>query len=489
MSLRARLLVGLALVAVVLAGVAVAVTRATESHLVNQVDAQLQAAGPPRVFDGFGDEGFPDGGRGPDRRFERPSDLYQGVVDGQGTLHTLSTPNLSQTSLPLPELSVEKCQEAAADREPFTVTADGSDVRYRVLAQSGPASTVVVSALPLNDVDDAVDRLVQVEVVATVLVLAILALVTSWVLRLGVRPIKQMTATATAIAGGDLSHRVPDVASGTEAGELGLALNRMLGTIEEAFDERTRSEGRLRQFVADASHELRTPVTTIRGYAELYRSGGLDERGELDEAMRRTEQEAVRMGSLVDDLLELARLDQGRPLAREAVDLDALARDAVRDAGAVDPDRPVSLASAGPLLVQGDEARLRQIVGNLVGNARVHTPPDAAIELRVHRDGDRAVLEVRDEGPGMDPEVAARAFERFYRADPSRSRHRGGSGLGLSIVQATVAAHDGTVSIDTAPGQGTTIRVELPVAPASDAAPVDDAGAGEPSDGPPTDSA
>jgi two-component system OmpR family sensor kinase len=295
-------------------------------------------------------------------------------------------------------------------------------------------------------------------------VLAVLGLVTWWVVRLGVWPVKRMTKMAVAIADGDLSQRVPDVVPGTEAGELGEALNTMLGRIEGAFAERGRSEARLRQFVGDASHELRTPVTTIRGYAELYRTGGLRGEGELDAAMQRTEAEAVRMGSLVEDLLLLARLDQGRPLQREPVDLDVLAREAVRDAVAVDPDHPVTAVTAGGVVVPGDEDRLRQVVTNLVGNARVHTPPGTPVEVRTFREGERAVLEVADHGPGMPPAVAERAFERFYRADPARSRHQGGSGLGLAIVRATVDASGGTVTLRTALGQGTTVRVELPTA-------------------------
>ena len=204
-----------------------------------------------------------------------------------------------------------------------------------MLAQRpGNGEAALVVATQREDVDDAISRLVRVELAATGAIVAILALVTFWVVRLGVRPIKRMTATASGIAAGDLSQRVPEGVSGTEAAELGTALNQMLGRIEEAFDERTRSEDRLRRFVGDASHELRTPVTTIRGYAELYRSGGLDDDDELREAMRRTEQEAIRMGALVDDLLLLARLDQGRPLERAPVELGVLAEDAVRDARA-----------------------------------------------------------------------------------------------------------------------------------------------------------
>ena len=237
----------------------------------------------------------------------------------------------------------------------------------------------------------------------------------------------------------------------------------MMTKIEDAFDQRTASEARLRQFIADASHELRTPVTTIRGYAELYRSGGLHDPEELAQAMRRTEQESVRMGSLVEDLLLLARLDQGRALESGTVDLGVLAVDAVSDARAVDPDRPVTASVAEGVAVEGDEGRLRQVVANLVGNALVHTPPGTPVQVRATRTGSDAVLEVHDEGPGMPEPVAARAFERFFRADPARSRHAGGSGLGLSIVKAIVQAHGGTVAIESRAGVGTTVRVTLPL--------------------------
>jgi two-component system OmpR family sensor kinase len=239
----------------------------------------------------------------------------------------------------------------------------------------------------------------------------------------------------------------------------------MLGNIEAAFDERAAADARLRQFVADASHELRTPVTTIRGYAELYRRGGLDDGHALDDAMRRTEQEAVRMASLVDDLLQLARLDQGRPLDMQSVDLDQLARDAAQDARAVDPGRRIDVACAGGVAAWADPDRLRQVTANLVGNALVHTARDASITISTAVTPTEAILEVRDDGPGMDPAVADRAFERFFRADPSRSRHRGGSGLGLAIVQSVVTAHGGQVELDTAPGAGTTVRARLPRAP------------------------
>jgi two-component system OmpR family sensor kinase len=302
-----------------------------------------------------------------------------------------------------------------------------------------------------------------VEAIATAVILAALGLVTWWVLRLGIRPIKRMTDAASSIAGGDLSHRVPESASSTEAGQLGVALNQMLGRIEDAFDVRAQSEDRLRQFVADASHELRTPVTTIRGYAELFRSGGLGEPRELEEAMRRTEQEAIRMGRLVDDMLTLAKLDQDRPLETRSVDLAVLMSDAARDAAAVAPGRSIRTDIEGPVVVTGDEDRLRQVLANVVGNALVHTPLGSAIELHLRRDGACAVVDVVDHGPGMPPEIVARVTERFFRADPSRTRHRGGSGLGLSIADAAIDAHGGDIRVQSIAGVGTTVRITLPV--------------------------
>jgi two-component system OmpR family sensor kinase len=386
-----------------------------------------------------------------------------------------------------PRIDAARARAAARNGQPFTVVAEETGTRYRARAVANEVTgSVFVVSQPLDEVDATVDRLVAVEAIVTAAILLVLGLVAWWVVRHGVRPLRRMAGAASVIAAGDLSHRVPDMAPGTEAHQLGVALNRMLGRIEEAFDERARSEERLRQFVADASHELRTPVTTIRGYTELYESGALDDRTELSEAMRRTRQEAVRMGNLVDDMLLLARLDQGRPLERAPVDVAALVHDAGRDARAVDPRRPVTVTVTvepdGPLVVEGDADRLRQVVANLIGNALVHTPPGATLDLRAHRerdggdegegepeagdggrdDGGWVVVEVGDRGPGMVPEVARRAFERFYRADPSRSRHRGGSGLGLAIVEATVTAHGGDVTLDSAPGRGTIARVRLP---------------------------
>jgi two-component system OmpR family sensor kinase len=300
---------------------------------------------------------------------------------------------------------------------------------------------------------------------------------------------------------------VPDGDPGTEVGSLGQSLNAMLSHIEAAFRAQAqseaaarRSEGRMRQFAADASHELRTPLTTIKGFAEYYRQrGGLSPNGsgeltreDLDRIMHRVEDEATRMGVLVEDLLLLARIDQQRPLERHPVDLMALAADAVQDARIIAPDRDVRLTVGHDtaFLVIGDEARLRQVVGNLMSNALTHTPGGTPIEVHVRSGfldpqppvpagpaglsvpappGPAVVLEVVDHGQGMTPEQAERVFERFYRADQARTRKTGGTGLGLAIVSALVSAHGGSVFVDTEPGRGATFRIALPLAPEAQA--------------------
>ena len=304
-----------------------------------------------------------------------------------------------------------------------------------------------------------------VEIVGSLAILAALGLVSWWVMHLGVRPVKRMTATATRIAAGDLSVRVPESAPRTESGELAVALNTMLGTLEGSLAERAASEERLRHFVADASHELRTPVTTIRGYAELYRHGGLSDSAALDDAMRRTEQEAARIGRLVDDMLALARLDERRPLDVRPVDLAMLAGDTAADARAASPGRPIDVELDGtPVVVDGDEDRLRQVIANVVGNSLVHTSPDVR--------GDDPRRTRRDDGdafrhrsrPGHDRGGRRQGHRTFLPRRPVRSRHRGGTGLGLSIVDATVSAHGGAVEIDSEPGAGTTVRLTMPLA-------------------------
>ena len=478
MTLRARVVVGMVVIAVVLTGSSYAITRSIQTRLMDGIDGQLEELIGPAVASAdyyYSVTGNPCLQEVDTPRGDRPSAAFVVVFGPQGQQCTSFEPNVHEGA-PKPTIGHGVASSSAHASEPFTALSTDSDLRYRALADvSTESGNIVVVALPLDDLDASVDRLIAVEVTATLAVLGVLGLVAWWVIHLGVRPVKQMTATATAIAAGDLSPRVPEADSGTEAGQLGRALNLMLGRIERAFDQRTRSEHQLRQFLADASHELRTPVTTIRGYAELYQAGGLAAPPELDEAMRRTGQEAVRMGALVDDMLLLARLDQGRPLQSAPVDVAVLVADAGRDAGVVDPERTISVDADGPLMVRGDGDRLRQVIANLVGNALVHTPAGTPVDITasISDAGDRAVVAVVDHGPGMSDDAVAHAFERFYRADRSRSRaragtiprsgHGGGSGLGLAIVHAIVTSHGGTVTLTSAEGEGTTARVELPL--------------------------
>jgi two-component system OmpR family sensor kinase len=283
------------------------------------------------------------------------------------------------------------------------------------------------------------------------------------------RPLTEVEQIAAAIAAGQLDRRVPERGLRTEVGRLSLALNGMLAQIQRAVassessaEQARTSEERMRRFITDASHELRTPLTTIRGFAELYRQGAARD---VELLMSRIESESRRMGMLVDDLLLLARLDAQRPMERHRVDLLALASDAVHDAQAIAPKRKITmevLDGPGTPEVLGDEARLRQVLGNLVANAVQHTPDTADITVRVGTDGASAVLEVVDEGPGMSQKDALRIFERFYRTDSSRTRTSGGTGLGLSIVDSLVYAHGGTVAVTTAPGAGCRFHVSLP---------------------------
>ncbi len=477
MSLRARLLAGMAFIAVVLLAAVVLNTSSTRNELIGQIDDRLlllAATGGDDRFPYPKPAPAPASAPGGERaEFERLSDLYEGYFDAGGQLTTIFRPNLpGAEQIGVPDCLLGDAPESGARL--LTTGADASDTTYRTLITSPDEyGRVRVIAVPIDDVQQTIDRLMLVQLVGSAAILAALGLVGWWVVHLGIRPVKEMTATATRIADGDLTVRVPEGSHGTESGELAGALNRMLGTIETAIDDRARSEQRLRRFVADASHELRTPITTIRGYAELYRMGGLADGADLDDAMRRTEQEAARMGRLVEDMLVLAKLDEERPLDLRPVDLVALARDVAADARARDTHRSITFeSSTGTAIVSGDEDRLRQVLGNVVANAIVHTDSDVAVAIRVTRevrggpDGPAPVVVVHvvDQGPGMPAEVAARVTERFFRADPARSRHRGGSGLGLSIVDAAVAAHGGSVEIESAEGEGTTVRLVLPAA-------------------------
>ena len=295
--------------------------------------------------------------------------------------------------------------------------------------------------------------------------LLLLAAVAWLLVRVGLLPLDRIGHTASRIAGGDLSHRVAGADSRTEVGRVGLALNAMLDRLEGAFTERQASEDRLRQFIADASHELRTPLASIRGYAELFRMGAAREPHEVERAMSRIEDEAARMGVLVEDLLTLARLDEVADAPHSEVDLAQLADDAAGDARATAPDRQIALEHDGTTVVLGDAHQLRQVLANLLRNALVHTPAGTPIRITVAAAGEDVRLEVRDHGPGLPTEDPDSLFERFWRAEGGRERGKSGAGLGLAIVAAIVAAHGGRVSASNAVGGGAAFVVTLPAAP------------------------
>jgi two-component system OmpR family sensor kinase len=343
--------------------------------------------------------------------------------------------------------------------------ADGVTYRLRTgLVEVGGLGTQYLAVgVPLTDMNATLTRLLWLELAIGTLALAAAAAIGWRLVRVAMKPLEHIEATAGAIAEGDLTQRVADEDRSTEVGRLGHSLNVMLGRIEESFAEREASEKRLRQFVADASHELQTPLTSVRGYAELFRRGAVDRPEDLANAMRRIEAESERMGVLVDDLLLLARLDQGRPLIRERVDLGAAARELAGDAQIVSQDHPIDVTVDGDVTITGDGVRLRQIISNLLSNARTHTPPGTAITVSVRRMGRDVLLEVADTGPGLSSGHLERVFERFFRADPSRARTSGGTGLGLSIVAAIARAHGGEAGVASAPGDGATFHVRLPV--------------------------
>ncbi|MBK1786351.1 sensor histidine kinase [Prauserella cavernicola] len=492
LSLRARvLLIASLLLAVGLAVGSTVVTGFLQNYLIGRIDAQLrpmatgmaQQTPSPEPFattiavtegGGFWDNYVafldPDGGLIEDQRLQEHS---------------------SATDPALPHLDINTVD--ARGGRPFEVSSKDGSVSWRVLAlttnnvavdqESSSAQvrreTVVVAA-SLNEVQATITRLNTISLATGVGLLVVLTVVGSFAVRGGLRPLRRIERTLAGVADGDLSQRVPGLAApNTEIGRLSTALNDMLAQNEAAFAAKEQSESRMRRFVADASHELRTPLVGIRGFTKLFRMGALTERADVERTMDRIERESLRLTRLVEDLLLLARLDEQRDptdsLELERMDLRTVAAEALHDVRALDPSRPVELTgpngdapAAAP--TYADEARLRQVVTNLVGNAVRHTPEGTPIRIGVGTVDGHAVLEVADEGPGLTDEQRTRVFDRFYRADDSRSRtDDGGAGLGLAIVHSLVTAHGGTISVDTAPGAGATFRVLLPLVDAASA--------------------
>jgi len=464
-SLRGRLLLGvISLVVIGLLISDIAVYLFLQQFLISRVDVQLTSNYQAAV----GVLGGPD--EGPRSSFGyRPGTVFE-LVSQNGSL--LASPKVVTTvgSAPSNALPVlpKKLANSGIDKPSpaYTVEGTGGVEKYRVIdwPEDSFNGNFVVLAIPLTDELSTLSQMLILEskislgVVAATVILALL------IVRIGLRPLQRMGAVAQDIAAGDMTRRVEPATPKTEIGRLGLALNDMLSQIEAAFAERTASNDRLRRVIADASHELRTPLTSIRGYAEMLRRGAAESPTDSESARRRIEEESIRMTGLVDDLLVLARLDQGRPFDKAAVDLRTIAKDAVADARVVAPHREISLSANGPVIVTGDDTRLRQVMGNLMRNALVHTPQLTPIEVVVATDDGLGHMSVADHGPGLAEGDVGRIFEPFYRADPSRSRDSGGSGLGLSIVSAVVAAHGGRVKVSKTEGGGATFEVELPLA-------------------------
>ncbi|MFJ3673527.1 sensor histidine kinase [Streptomyces sp. NPDC090106] len=508
-SLRSRVLfLAVVLLSTGFSAFALVTGNALRGYLEDRVDSQLQAAA--QVFSALPPQLATNGAQ-----LKRPIDLADFSTDVLGSpvityvsadgtveksIYSLGGANRAKSARGPALPRVDAAAVAARGERPFTVGSAHDETRWRMvvvprLDRSLTASTTglvpaasgsVVVSTSMARVDSTLDRMWGIYRNTGLGLLAVLALAGWFAVRSGLRPLSRVEQTAAEIARGDLSRRIPELAgSKTEVGRLATALNGMLGQLESAFAARADSEARMSRFVADASHELRTPLAGIKGLTGLYRMGALADRHDVDAAMDRIARESDRLAQLVEDMLQLARLDEhdlkaaGRSLDDEhhgvllgldlaPGDLRTLAADALHDVRALDPTRPVALTGPAdedlptyaPALV--DEARLRQVVANLVGNAVTHTPPGTPVRIGVGRVGDHAVLEVADQGPGLSPEQSTRIFERFYRADTSRNRATGGAGLGLSIVQSLVRAHAGHVVVLSSPGKGATFQVFIP---------------------------
>ena len=475
MSLRARLLAAsLVLLTLGLLVADVATYRALKSFLHHRVDDQLVAAerNALRAFTAKR------GGNAAqisveELRLSSPG-AFARVVDHFGnTIAEIKLPGADGTitTPDIPEKAAGSSEFRTSGVEVKTVgSAEVGGPRYRLRISSLSGGQTLMVGLPLSETSATLRRLFLIELLVTISVLSGAAVLGIYLVRLGLRPLEDIETTAATITKGDLSGRVVNDDERTEVGRLGKALNTMLDAIHSSFARQQQSEAaareseqRMRQFVADASHELRTPVAAVRAYAELYRRGADTRPEDLARLLSRIEEEAARMGVLVDDLLLLTRLDEGRPLDRAPVDVGAVAADAVEAARVVEPERVIGLTIDGSVEVEGDRDRLRQVVDNLLANVRAHTPAGSPADVRVWAEGGRALVEVADQGPGLSDDDAEHVFERFYRADAGRSRDNGGAGLGLSIVAAIVSAHGGSVSARSRPGGGAVFKIELPL--------------------------
>jgi two-component system, OmpR family, sensor kinase len=471
-SLRARIVaLAVLLVAFAVAAVGAATYVALHSYLTTRLDQQVETVSQntPRALcappNGTGQQ---TADRTVYAAFVQASDAQVGAVGCTG--YRLAK------SLAVSSSDARRLVGITGPTEPFTLHTAGGEYRVVAFPSSGQLADgsettgTAVVGLSTADIRDTLGRLVSLEVIIGAIALVATAVLGTVGVRFGMRPLDRVTRTARTVAaelgpdGRGLENRVPDADPRTEVGQLAEAVNTMLDAVEREYTARYESEQRLRRFLADASHELRTPLTSLRGYAELVRlRGGLDP--EASDSLRRIEAEGTRMGGLVDDLLTLARSDRGTVVERVPVDLAEVVDDAVAGLRAAHPERQVSVTDRGPLTVLGDRNQLLQVLTNVLTNAAVHATAPVPIQVTAAQEGPEVVVRVVDGGPGLPPEQAAQVFDRFWRADAARTRVRGGSGLGMSIVAALVADHGGRVSFDSDVATGTTVTLRLPAAP------------------------
>jgi len=491
-SLRNRLVVGVvALSALGFIAADLAAGSALKSYLVNQVDDQLQsvAGGTALRLDRAGiapDETNVPVGTEADAETEEgtaqpkkqavaptptlrplrqvPTSISVALLDPTGNIVGVIGGDLNSQAISSFIQGITPEQVLAHQGRPFTLDVPGVD--FRVLARVLPSALgSVVVAQSLDNVSKTVHQLQLLFIFIGFIALLLIALASRKVIDIGLRPLVAVEETAESIAAGDLSARLPEAKPDTEVGRLVASLNQMLSRIEESFAARAASEERLRRFVADASHELRTPLTAIRGFAELHRQGAVAGAEQTSELIGRIEKESIRMGSLVEDLLLLARLDQARDIEKMPVNLSTTISEVVESARAAGPTYPITISAINDdIYVLGDKNRIHQVIANLLANARTHTPAGTHITVSASQSDSGTTVAVSDQGPGLSEVDQERIFERFYRADPSRTRNSDeGSGLGLSIVDAVMRAHGGRVSVTSQPGQGATFTLFFPV--------------------------
>jgi len=478
-SLRNRLVVGVVILgALGIAASDFAAQTAFRTFLIAQVDGQLESVAGGSILR-LDRAGIYTDHREPESKSENeplfkpfeplrevPSDISVTLIDANGVVMGSLGGDQSPQQIQALVTGFTPVDVESYKNQPFTLQSRGSSPDYRVLARTLPSGTgSVITSVSLNGVEKAMNQLRFLFLAVGFIVLILLAFVARRIIGISLKPLTEVEETAESFARGDFSPRLPEARGDTEVGRLTSALNQMLSRIEESFAVRVASEEKLRRFVADASHELRTPLTAIRGFAELHRQGAIKGEEKTGELVRRIEQESIRMSTLVEDLLLLARLDQSRELERDPVNLKTLIAESVASAEAAGRDHPIAVHMPDDdVFVLGDSHRIHQVIANLLANARTHTPIGTPITVSLSQNEEETTVSVEDKGPGLSAEDQTKIFERFYRADPSRVRNGGeGSGLGLSIVDAVMKAHGGSVSVDSAIGKGAIFTLHFPI--------------------------